>query len=324
MSEKTYFRPKKLNLKEKLNLYGKQKEPFLFVIDFDLKNYDIVKLKDLEKNRISFQIDNDLQRSHDLKLHGKFIEYKEYKKRFDKIQENIENGNTYLLNLTSPTLVKNKIDLKEVYEKSNARFKLFYKDRFVCFSPERFCRIKEDKIYTYPMKGTIDANIKDAEDLILNNQKELAEHTMVVDLLRNDLSIVSKNVKVEKFRYIDKIKAGEKELLQVSSKISGKLDNNWNEKIGDILIPLLPAGSITGTPKKITAELIKKIENYDRGFFTGVFGVYDGKTLDSAVMIRFIQKNQNGDLIYKSGGGITCDSDPKKEYQEMCDKVYIP
>lgn len=71
-------------------------------------------------------------------------------------------------------------------------------------------------------------------------------------------------------------------------------------------------------------NIIKKIENYDRGYFTGVFGVFDGDSLNSAVMIRFIEKLENGKIVYKSGGGITCDSDPKKEYQEMLDKIYIP
>lgn len=311
-------------LKKKLNSFGKEKEPFLFVIDFNLQNYDIIKLKDLQQNNIKYTIDQNCHYDHNLKLNPTFIDFNTYKKRFNTVQKNILNGNSYLLNLTSCTTINNSIDLDEIYKKANGKFKLFYKNQFVSFSPERFCEIKNNKIYTYPMKGTIDANIKNAKEIILNNQKELAEHTMVVDLLRNDLSIVSKKVRVEKFRYCEKIKAGSKELLQVSSKISGKLDENWNEKIGDILVPLLPAGSITGTPKKSTITLIEKIEAYKRGFFTGIFGVYDGKKLDSGVLIRFIEKTADGKFLYKSGGGITCDSNIKDEYQEMCDKVYIP
>ena len=153
--------------------------------------------------------------------------------------------------------------------------------------------------------------------------KEMAEHTMVVDLLRNDLSIVSNRVRVEKFRYVDEISAGEKRLLQISSKISGELDENWNKKVGDILVSLLPAGSITGTPKRKTVEIIKKVEKYDRDFYTGIFGVFDGKSLDSAVMIRFIEKDKDGEFYYKSGGGITCDSNASLEYQELLDKIYI-
>ncbi len=173
------------------------------------------------------------------------------------------------------------------------------------------------------MKGTIDANVVDAKVKILADKKEMAEHIMIVDLLRNDLSIVSKNVRVEEFRYITKISAGDKKLLQVSSHISGNLENNWHETIGDILKKLLPAGSISGTPKKSTLEIIKEIENYERGFYSGVFGVYDGENFDSGVMIRFIENSKDG-FIYKSGGGITLDSDVRLEYDELLDKVYLP
>lgn len=112
-------------------------------------------------------------------------------------------------------------------------------------------------------------------------------------------------------------------MIQVSSKISGELTKNWQNNIGNIIVSLLPAGSITGTPKKKTIELIDKIEDYKRGYFTGVFGVFDGETLDSGVMIRFIEK-ENNKFYYKSGGGITSDSILDDEYQEMLDKVYIP
>ena len=172
------------------------------------------------------------------------------------------------------------------------------------------------------MKGTIEASIPHSMERILANQKEMSEHTMVVDLLRNDLGIVGKNIQVEKFRYIDKINAGSKELLQVSSKITADLDDSWHENLGNIIKKMLPAGSITGTPKRKTVEIIKNIENYERGFFTGVFGHYDGKSFDSAVMIRFIEKTEDG-FVYKSGGGITIESDALSEYEEMKDKVYV-
>ena len=173
------------------------------------------------------------------------------------------------------------------------------------------------------MKGTIDASLPDAKEQILSNKKEMAEHIMVVDLLRNDLSIVAKNVKVDRFRYIQTISAGEKKLLQVSSHISGELDTSWHENIGSILKSLLPAGSISGTPKRKTVEIIKDTEGYNRGYFSGVFGIYDGKKLDSGVMIRFVEKQKDG-YIYKSGGGITYDSIVKDEYMELQDKIYLP
>jgi para-aminobenzoate synthetase component 1 len=173
------------------------------------------------------------------------------------------------------------------------------------------------------MKGTIDASVKNAKEQILSNEKEMAEHVMVVDLLRNDLSIVSKQVKVKRFRYAQNINAGDKTLLQISSHIQGTLTNNWHEHIGDIILPMLPAGSITGTPKKSSVQIIEEVEQYKRGYYTGIFGIYDGKSLDSAVMIRFIQKEKE-DFFYKSGGGITSDSNAHLEYQELIDKIYIP
>ena len=110
------------------------------------------------------------------------------------------------------------------------------------------------------MKGTIDSSIENAKEKILNNKKEMAEHVMVVDLLRNDLSIVATDVKVEDFRYLQTIEAGEKNLLQVSSHISGIVGDDWNERIGDILQSILPAGSISGAPKKSTLEIIDNVE----------------------------------------------------------------
>jgi len=313
-----------LNLKDTLNNYGSKKEPFFFIIDFDLQNYEVIPLSKLPSS-IMYEIDNSLKKqSKSFDFDIKPIKFDKYKKKFNKVKRNILDGNTYLLNLTTQTKIQTKICLKDVYKFANARFKLYYHDKFVSFSPERFIEIKENKIYTYPMKGTIDASIKNAKQKILKDKKELAEHTMVVDLLRNDLSIVSSKVRVEKFRYIDKIDAGKKKLLQVSSKISGELENSWQNKIGDILTSLLPAGSITGTPKKKTVEIIKSIEKYEREFFTGIFGVFDGESLDSSVMIRFIQKKDDGSFVYKSGGGITSDSKVQSEYDEMLDKVYIP
>ena len=306
----------------RLNEYGKKRKPIFFAVDFEMKEwifedenvqYKLENFKNfVEKKSRKSTIQNTLH-----------VEFQEYIKVIKKVKEQIKRGNTYLLNLTFETKLEGDIDLESIFYNANVPFKLHVKNRFVCFSPERFVQIKNNKISTYPMKGTIEASIPHALERILANQKEMSEHTMVVDLLRNDLGIVGKNVQVEKFRYVDKIQAGEKELLQVSSKITADLDENWHDRLGDIIFSMLPAGSITGTPKKKTVEIIKEIENYKRGFFTGVFGYYDGKSFDSAVMIRFIEK-QKDRYVYKSGGGITIDSDEVSEYEEMKDKVYIP
>lgn len=314
-----------LELKNILNKKGSKREPFFFLISYDLTHFIVQPLNGLDED-IQFEMNNKISSKINEKIvvEKNPLSFESYEKKFNILQEHIKSGNSYLLNLTAQTNISTTLDLDEIYKKAQSKFKLKYKDKFVCFSPERFIEIKKNRIFTYPMKGTIDASEPNAQARILGDTKEMAEHTMVVDLLRNDLGIVSKKVRVDKFRYIEKINAGDKKLLQVSSKISGHLDENWHDKIGDILTSLLPAGSITGTPKKKTVEILENTEEYNRGFYTGIFGVYDGKSLDSAVLIRFVEKNSKGELFYKSGGGITCDSNAHSEYQELIDKIYIP
>ena len=297
-----------------------------FLIDFDGNIFvkEISKLKNIYFSFPSYSNYKFIPIKKDIYLKKYPISFEKYKKAFNEVIEEIKKGNTYLLNLTFPTKIETNLTLLEIFNISKAPFKLLFQDKFVCFSPERFVKIKNNKIYTYPMKGTIDASIPNAKEKILSNRKEMAEHTMVVDLLRNDLGIIGRNIKVNKFRFIDKIKAGNKELLQVSSEIEAILPHNWQKNWLELIIKLLPAGSISGTPKKKTVEIIKRVENYKRGYYTGIFGITDEKTfLDSAVIIRYIEKNDKT-LIYKSGGGITIDSDVKSEYEELINKVYIP
>jgi para-aminobenzoate synthetase component I len=101
------------------------------------------------------------------------------------------------------------------------------------------------------------------------------------------------------------------------------LSPNYLSQLGDIIFAMLPAGSVTGAPKKKTLEIIENAENYDRGFYTGIAGYFDGQNLDSCVLIRFIE-NEKGQLFYKSGGGITAQSNANDEYQELIDKIYVP
>ncbi len=312
---------------EYINKLGQNHTPFLFIISYDKTKIFAQVLDDLDDD-VFYKLED--WRNYPVKKREKEFTFSKspvgflaYKKAFEHILVEIRSGNTYLLNLTFKTPIKSNFDLKEIFTYARAKFKLYYKGQFICFSPERFVEIKNNNIATYPMKGTIDADLPNAEENILSNEKEMAEHVMIVDLMRNDLGIVGTEVKVEKFRYVEKIKAGKKELLQVSSKITAKLDKNWKNNIGTLFENLTPAGSVTGTPKRSTVNIINNIEDYDRGFYTGVFGVFDGKGLRSGVMIRFIEE-ENGELIYKSGGGITLDSNARSEHEELIDKIYLP
>ncbi len=310
-----------------INKLAQNRTPFLFIISYD-KNKIFAKPLDELDNDIFYKLENwrnypVKKRSKNFTFSKSPVDFPTYKKAMNKVLEEIRSGNTYLLNLTFKTPIETNYTLKEVFTYARAKFKLYFKDEFICFSPERFVEIEGNTIATYPMKGTIDANLPQAQESILADEKEMAEHVMIVDLMRNDLGIIGSEVKVEKFRYVEKIKAGRKELLQVSSKITAKLPLNWRDNLGTLLKKILPAGSISGTPKKSTVNIIKHIEDYDRGFYTGVFGVFDGETLRSGVMIRFIER-ENNKLFYKSGGGITIDSDAKSEHKELIDKIYLP
>ncbi len=250
--------------------------------------------------------------------------FSSYQRSFNIVRQNILWLEiVFLTNLTCRTPVETNLTLKDIYYHSKAIYKLWIKDRFTVFSPEIFVRIHQGKISSYPMKGTIDASIPFAAQLLMNDPKETAEHATIVDLIRNDLSMVANRVSVSRYRYMDRLQTNRGAIFQTSSEIQGILPENYQEHLGDIIFRLLPAGSITGAPKKKTMQIIREAETYDRGFYTGIMGYSDGINLDSAVMIRFVE--QEGEKMYfKSGGGITCQSDVENEYNEMKQKVYVP
>ena len=312
----------------KMNDFGAKRIPFLFIIDYEMNNPIIIPLSEIAKDDILFDVkghrnfSTTLQEEEVLYFAKKPVERSVYQLAFNQVMKEIHRGNTFLLNLTFPTEITTNWSLRQIFESSTAPYRLMYKDQFVLFSPECFVRISQGTISSFPMKGTIDASIEDASRLLLSDEKEKAEHATIVDLIRNDLSMVADHVSVERYRYLEEIVTHEKTLLQVSSCIKGELPTDYLSNLGTIVTSLLPAGSISGAPKASTTKIIRETEDYKRGYYTGVFGIFDGKELDSAVMIRFIE-NINGRLIYKSGGGITMNSDAEKEYGELIDKVYV-
>lgn len=318
-----------------LNDWGKQKIPFLFLIDFELKKPIAIKLSDVDATEILYDfsgISNTNNQHTKSSIFDKttLLELKkiplalhEYQRKFDLVTRHLNYGDSFLTNLTAKTQIATSYSLKDLFYISHAKYKLWWKDQFLFFSPETFIQIRGNTMLSFPMKGTIDATISNAEEIILNDEKELAEHITIVDLIRNDISRVATDVKVNRFRFIEHISTSNRNLLQVSSEIEGKLPEEYSSTLGDIIISLLPAGSVSGAPKKKTLEIISEAEGEERGYYTGVCGYFDGKMLDSAVMIRFIEQH-NGTYFYRSGGGITVRSEAEKEYQELNDKIYVP
>lgn len=302
--------------------------PFMFLFDYELDELHAFPLNKLPSD-INYFFSNGhfccdtVKVNKELTLTKIPVERERFSKAFAYCKDEIEYGNSFLLNLTFPSEIQTNYSLEEIFQSARSKYKILWKNRFVSYSPECFIKIKDDKIFSYPMKGTIDASIENAREKILSDKKEEAEHYTIVDLIRNDLSMVSTNVQVTKFRYIDEIQSPTKNLLQVSSEIEGDLPKNWRSQLGEILMKLLPAGSISGAPKEKTCQIIRTAENEKRGFYTGIAGIYDGETVDSCVLIRFIE--QKGDKkYYRSGGGITFQSQEEAEYNELIDKIYVP
>ena len=251
------------------------------------------------------------------------VDFETYRRAFEIVSWHLKRGDTYLINLTFATALQTNLGLRDIFELSHAPFKLLFGDHFTVFSPEPFIRIENGFIRSNPMKGTIDAGIPDAEGRLLGDRKEFFEHNTIVDLIRNDLAMIASEVKVERFRYIERISTNRKDLLQMSSEISGKLPADFMEHFGENIFRLLPAGSVSGAPKERTVQIIKEAEADGRGFYAGIFGYFDGRDFSSAVMIRFIEKT-DGVLRFRSGGGITALSDCRSEYDELIAKVYVP
>lgn len=377
---------------DKINRLASQKEPFLFVINYQADEAFIRKLSDINPEECLFDFEGRGNLSHVWKetLKEETSEkeisetiwqiepplYEDYERSFNIVKSNIMAGNSYLTNLTCRVPVSCNLSLEEIFHRAKGKYKLLLRRKrtqaedkahlkeenieenltpFVCFSPETFVRIKGGRIYSYPMKGTLDASLPNAEKQLMEDRKEAAEHATIVDLIRNDLSRVAENVRVDKYRYIDVLHTNKGDILQTSSEISGRLPEDYPHHLGEILDAQLPAGSITGAPKDKTMQIIQEAEGYDRGFYTGIMGIYDHGELNSAVMIRFIEEETSpvdfetdgeknfkasegkGDeasegkrdeasrkLYFKAGGGITSKSDCRKEYEEVIQKIYLP
>ena len=313
---------------EKMNRAGGEGKPFLFGIDFEQKESFFIE-DPLESKELLFNVNGTTNAAseepeclEEPRLTVLSSDRKHYEEGFGIVRSGILRGDSFLLNLTARTEVRTNLSLRDIFCRSTAPYRLYWPGRFVCFSPESFVRIEGRRISTYPMKGTIDAALPDARQRLMDDYKESCEHYTIVDLMRNDLNRVAEQVRVDRFRYVDRIKTLQGEILQTSSEVSGLLPEDWTGHVGDLFRSLLPAGSISGAPKAATCRLIKEAEGMDRGFYTGVFGYFDGKNLDSAVLIRFIEEDGSR-TYFRSGGGVTVNSRCEEEYREILEKVYL-
>ena len=348
-------RPMVYNKKEgvaRLNQLAQNENPWFFMVDYPANRWFVIPLDQLDVWNISYRVQSPiippnwsqslLLPAESSKEFNKPVSLESailpslavYRKAFNLVQNEEKKGNSFLCNLTfgSDVQLRNGT-LFDAFKISRGLCNLYVGDQrithspFVVFSPERFIRITDSVIESCPMKGTIEYDDPDKDTQILaellQDSKEDAEHRTIVDLIRNDLGIVSSRVWVESYRYGQKIILPNKYLWTTSSTIKGQLSDSWRKEFGDILNALLPAGSITGAPKKETCRIISDAEIEPRGFYTGVAGLGGPWGVESWVLIRFLEQ-QEKTYKFRSGGGITIYSELEKEYKELEAKIGIP
>ena len=189
-------------------------------------------------------------------------------------------------------------------------------------SPETLVKLENGVLHTFPLAGTRPRGKTEAEDKaleagLLADEKELAEHNMLVDLGRNDLGKISRfgSVKVEKLHSIERYS----HVMHIGSTVRGEIREGFDSL--DAVSAVLPAGTLSGAPKIRACQLIAELENNKRGIYGGAIGYIDFTgNLDTCIAIRIAYK-KNGKVFVRSGAGIVADSVPEKEYQECINKA---
>lgn len=189
-------------------------------------------------------------------------------------------------------------------------------------SPETLVKLEDGILHTFPLAGTRPRGKSEKEDKeleaeLLADEKELAEHNMLVDLGRNDLGKISKfgSVVVEKFHSIERYS----HVMHIGSTVRGEIRPEYDAL--NALEAVLPAGTLSGAPKIRACQLIEELENNKRGIYGGAIGYIDFTgNMDTCIAIRLAYK-KNGKVFIRSGAGIVADSDPDKEYMESINKA---
>ena len=256
----------------------------------------------------------------------------EYLEKIKALQHHIQLGNIYEVNFCQEFIAED-VDLNPlqlfdaVNRKTRAPFSAFNKNHshFLCSgSPERYLKKVGNKIISQPIKGTARRSENQSEDLEIkmaleNSMKERAENVMIVDLVRNDLSITAADhsVHVEELFGVYTFPT----VYQLISTVSAEIheDSNW----GEVLKHSFPMGSMTGAPKVSAMQLIEKYETFKRGLFSGALGyITPHGDFDFNVVIRSVLYNsENKYLSAPVGGAITILSEPEEEYEECLLKV---
>ncbi len=252
--------------------------------------------------------------------------FEDYEKRFDRLHRHLREGDCYQGNLTFPVAAKWTGDPLSAFDALAARQAVKYgalvnlgEPLILSRSPELFFEIDMDGwIETHPMKGTAARGSTPAEDqrlkdFLLNDPKNQAENRMIVDLLRNDISLISEvgTLEVPELFRIESFAT----VHQMVSRVRAKLLPGLTIK--QIFAALFPCGSITGAPKIRAMEVLRELESAPRNAYCGAIGwIEPGGRMRFNVAIRTITLFPDGEAVYNVGGGVVFDSTAEEEYQE--------
>ena len=286
----------------------------------------------------------ELTRMAELILHGEPEEMKplritsDFRRLFDKEQycSMVEQGKHYikegdifqvvLSNRIEADIEGSLFDTYRVLRTTNPSPYMFYFSsddiEIAGASPETLVKLESSKLYTYPLAGTRPRGRNEAEDLalekeLLADEKERAEHNMLVDLGRNDIGKISRigSVRVEQYMNIERYS----HVMHIGSTVSGSIKEDKDAL--DAVDAILPAGTLSGAPKLRACEIINELENNKRGIYGGAIGYIDFTgNLDTCIAIR-LAFAKNGKVFIRSGAGIVADSVPEREYEECINKA---
>jgi para-aminobenzoate synthetase/4-amino-4-deoxychorismate lyase len=249
------------------------------------------------------------------------ISYQQYLDAYNIVQNHLRRGDTYQVNLSLRESFNGPEDSFHLYHSLKESQRVPYatyislKDfDLLSFSPELFLKKEGNSLFSLPMKGTSEVSSSSSNIDLINDPKSISENTMIVDLIRNDLSLIAKrgSVKAHRLCVLEEYET----LNQMISEVRCELEDNVS--IYEIFKALFPCGSITGAPKKSTMEIIDKVESSERGIYTGAIGYIEPNgNFQFNVAIRTLVGDKKGKYTYGLGSGVLADSEPRSEHKEI-------
>ena len=328
------FKDVDLMLFDKVIAFDHVKQKLVIIVNVQLNNLDEEYERAVADIRHIISLLKTGKKKEELpgKLTGEIkplFERKEFYAMVEKAKRHIYEGDIFqivLSNRLSAAFEGSLLDTYRLLRTINPSPYMFYfsgTDVEVCgASPETLVKLQDGVLHTFPLAGTRPRGRNRYEDDLLEkellaDEKELAEHNMLVDLGRNDLGRISKfgTVEVEKLREVVRFS----HVMHIGSTIRGEIREDKDAL--DAIDAVLPAGTLSGAPKLKACQLIGELEKNKRGIYGGAIGYIDFTgNMDTCIAIRMVYK-KNGKVFVRSGAGIVADSDPEKEFEECMNKA---